>query len=232
MGAARRRPDDRQGATLVTNIRRFLTGIGAPGGLERPGEDRLGDGALPSATPLVDRGAPDLLGRSTAPTAPSPRPGGVWYDVNGWLTWALAELDGVVPSARELAWDEYTRNTLAAHADAFPDHWNGTISVDDACNALVLERPSRCGIGARSATTGQITEQPTWMVMNAMRLAGRQADARRLPIDPHLRGRFSLRFAARRRGARAGRAARLRDARRGASGCSLRVRVPAGAASA
>src|SRR5258708_2910937 len=54
-------------------------------------------------------------------------PGGVWFDLNGHLVWAYAALD-----RREAAWDEYTRNTLANHATLWPDHWDGTISVDDA----------------------------------------------------------------------------------------------------
>ena len=95
-----------------------------------------------------------------APTSPgltldgaSQWPGGVWFDVNGWLTWALAELDGVVPRAARYAWDEYTRNTLAAHANAYPRHWDGTISVDDACNAFYASSPGRAAGSASTATT-------------------------------------------------------------------------------
>ena len=104
--------------------------------------------------------------------------------MNGWLTWALAELDGTVPHAARYAWDEYTRNTLAAHADAFPRHWDGTISVDDACNAYYASAPANCGVNLFTDYQGQITEQPTWMVMNATEPRGRQGHAGRLPDRP------------------------------------------------
>jgi hypothetical protein len=170
-----------------------------------------------------------------APTSPelksdgaSQWPGGVWFDINGWLTWALAELDGVVPGAARYAWDEYRRNTLAAHANAFPRHWDGTISIDDACNAFYARDQARCGIALYDDYQGQITEQPTWMVMNAVNLAGVRATRTGYEIDPHLRGRFSLRLkqVGVARGPR-GLRGYLRVARR--ERLRLRVRVPAGA---
>jgi hypothetical protein len=119
--------------------------------------------------------------------------GGVWFDVDGWLTWALGRLDGVVPGAARDAWSEYTRDTLAAHAHAFPRHWDGTISVDDACNAFYAHDPARCGIPLYRSYAGQITEQATWMVMNAVHLAGVQAVQHGFVIRPVL-SRFSLRL--------------------------------------
>ena len=73
--------------------------------------------------------------------------GGAWYAINGWLTWALGELDGVVPRRGEYALDELERNTLAAHARAFPTRWNGVLSIDDACNSWFAPDPGGCGIG-------------------------------------------------------------------------------------
>jgi hypothetical protein len=143
---------------------------------------------------------PDVLGMALeqVPGAPlagaAAYPGGGWFDINGHLTWALGEQDGIVPGARELAWDEYTRNTLAAHATAYPDHWNGTINVDDVCNSWYSSDPTRCGIGVFFSFIGSITEQPTWMTMNAIRLAGVTATGRGYHIDPHLpMRRFTLR---------------------------------------
>jgi hypothetical protein len=181
---------------LVTNVRRFLTGIGAPP--VTGGPSRIGSAISPAAAdPLVTepRTNKGPLGEQGVLLGGSQFPGGSWYDVNGWLTWALAELDGVVSGARRYAWDEYTRNTLTAHARAFPDHWNGTISVDDACNAFYSPEPARCGIGgALNVWAGQITEQPTWMVMNAIRLAGVTATATGFRIAPHYPfRRFALR---------------------------------------
>lgn len=69
------------------------------------------------------------------PASPtSPRPGGVWSDPNGWLTWAYVSQQGVLHGAVDAAWSEYVHNTLANHAAVWPDHWDGTISVDDACH--------------------------------------------------------------------------------------------------
>lgn len=217
-------PGPRRSRTLVANIRRFLTGVGAPAGLGGPA--RIGSAMSPAERdPLV----------TEAPTSPglksdgaSQWPGGVWFDINGWLTWALADLDGVVPGAARHAWDEYTRNTLAAHANAFPRHWDGTISVDDACNAFYARSPARCGIALYDDYQGQITEQPTWMLMNAVNLAGVRATRTGFEVDPHLRGRFSLRL--RRVGVARGAGALrgyLRVERR--ERLRLRVRVPAGA---
>jgi len=115
--------------------------------------------------------------------------------VNGWLTWSLGELDGIVPNARAYAWDEYTRNTLATHATQFPDHWAGTISVDDTCYAYYASRPAQCGNDLYRQYDGQITEQPTWMVMDAIRLAGITPTRAGYRIAPHLPFRhFSLRL--------------------------------------
>jgi hypothetical protein len=100
----------------------------------------------------------------------------------------------VVPGAASYAWNEYTRNTLAAHANAFPEHWDGTISVDDACNAFYAQQPDTCGISLFHDYDGQITEQPAWMVMNAVHLAGVTPTERGFLIAPHLAS-FSLRLA-------------------------------------
>ena len=78
----------------------------------------------------------------------------MWFDLNGWLTWAYGTLDGVVPRARQLAWSEYTRNTLANHATIWPEHWDGTISVDDVCYAYYSAHPSYCGNGLGTTLRG------------------------------------------------------------------------------
>jgi hypothetical protein len=200
-------PSREQAQTLVGNIRRFLTGHGAPDGPSKIGSSMAPARDDPDITergpaldPTEEGRLPDLLGLALkdVPNAPlagaAAYPGGVWFDPTGWLTWALGEQEGVVPDARALAWDEYTRNTLATHATVFPDHWNGTISIDDACNAWYSSDPSRCGIGIPS-WQGEITEQPTWMVMDAIRLAGVTPTQRGFRIDPHLpMDSFKLRF--------------------------------------
>lgn len=184
-------PTPEQARTLVSNIRRFLDGVKAPKVVDGP--SRIGSSLTPASND------PAVTERSMPPGGVgdnnSNYVGGVWFDVNGWLTWALGELDGVVPKARRRAWSEYTRNTLATHAAQFPDHWAGTISVDDTCYAYYASRPEQCGNDLYRDYDGQITEQPTWMVMDAIRLAGITPTAAGYTIAPHFPFRhFSLRL--------------------------------------
>lgn len=60
---------------------------------------------------------------------------GVWPSINGTLIKALAMID---PGA---AWDEWQKNTLAAHAEAYPDEWTGTWSAADCYNSVLAEYP-------------------------------------------------------------------------------------------
>jgi hypothetical protein len=119
-------------------------------------------------------------------------PGGAWFAVNGWWTWALGALDGVVPNAVADAFDEFTRNTLTAHAVAFPDHWDGVISVDDECAAYFQSPNSGCGIGlatGEGAIPGydtQIMHQPAYSLFDLLKLAGVDATGGGYRIVPHL----------------------------------------------
>jgi hypothetical protein len=56
---------------------------------------------------------------------------GVWPSINGTLVWALALVDG------KLAWDEWKKNTLAFHAEAYPDVWYGIWSGPDVYNSVL-----------------------------------------------------------------------------------------------
>ncbi len=55
--------------------------------------------------------------------------GGIWPSINGTLIWALSQLNA------EMAWDEWKKNTLAFHAEAFPDIWYGIWSGPDTYNS-------------------------------------------------------------------------------------------------
>jgi len=199
-------PSASQSKTLVANIRRFLDGVGAPRAVHGP--SRFGTAIAPSRfdPDITEMGDTAFAFRTLGPgfeTQPngsswdssSEWPGGTWFDLNGHLTWAYSSLDGTLPRARDLAWDEYLRNTLARHATIWPDHWAGTISVDDVCLAYYSTEPSRCGTGLSTSYDGQITEQPTWMVMNAIRLAGLTPTRAGYTIAPRLPfPTFSLRL--------------------------------------
>lgn len=180
-----------QDAQVVGNYRRYLVGVGAPGG-----PSKIGATLAPGSS---DPGA----GEQTEPpvNGSSEWPGGSWFAVNGWWTWALAELDGTVPDAAADAWDEFTRNTLAAHAVAFPDHWDGVISVDDECAAYYQSPNSGCGIGlatGEGAIPGydtQIMHQPAYSLFDLLKLAGLDATATGYRVVPHLpMSTFTVRF--------------------------------------
>jgi hypothetical protein len=186
-------PSASQTKTLVANIHRFLDGYGAPHGPSKFGTAMAPSRFDPGVTELGT--VPLLLkvlgpGFDTQPNGSSldssaEWPGGSWFDLNGHLTWAYTSLDGTLNNARDLAWDEYTRNTLARHAALWPNHWAGTISVDDVCLSYYSTQPDKCGTGLSTAYDGQITEQPTWMVMNAIRLAGLTPTRAGYDIAPH-----------------------------------------------
>jgi Glycosyl hydrolase 36 superfamily, catalytic domain len=184
-------PGRRQARTLVANIRRFLTGVGAPA--QTGGPARIGSSQSPARNdPAVTERTEPPIG---IPDNNAVYVGGAWYAINGWLTWALGELDGEVPRAREYAFDEFLRNTLTAHARAYPHRWNGVITVDDVCSAHYASDPSRCGIGLFSGWNTQIMHQPSWGLFTALKLAGLDPVRDGYRIDPHLpTTTFSLRL--------------------------------------
>ncbi|MEA2399159.1 MAG: cellobiose phosphorylase, partial [Thermoleophilaceae bacterium] len=186
-------PSASQAGTLVANIRRFLTGVGAPPQLHGPA--RTGSSQSPSANdPLVTEHSQPPVGDAVG-THNAVWVGGTWYAINGALAWGLGTLEGVVPHAVDYAFDEFKRNTLAAHADTYPGHWDGVISVDDVCRSFYSDAPSTCGTGLSSAYEGQIMHQPAWSLFDAVKLAGIEPTAAGYAIAPHLPfEHFSLRF--------------------------------------
>ena len=65
--------------------------------------------------------------------------GGIWPSLNQTLVWALAGTDPA------LAWDEWKKNSLAAHADSYPDTWYGIWSGPDSYNAAFSKTPGATG---------------------------------------------------------------------------------------
>jgi Glycosyl hydrolase 36 superfamily, catalytic domain/Glycosyltransferase family 36 len=134
---------------------------------------------------LVDQIASQL--DDPSPTGAPLTPGGqVWPAVSGLLTWGYALSDA------NRAWQHFARNTLAAHADAFPDEWDGIWSGPDGVE-------SKTGEAWASAATPmtdfpvQNNNQHTMPILAALRVAGIDATASGLVIAPHVPGRtFSL----------------------------------------
>lgn len=65
--------------------------------------------------------------------------GGIFAAINGTLVWALALANG------EMAWDEWTKNTLAHHAETYPDMWFGIWSGPDAYHSVFSKYPGGTG---------------------------------------------------------------------------------------
>ena len=63
--------------------------------------------------------------------------GGIWPSINGTLIWALSMQDGT------LAWDEWKKNSLASHAEAYPDIWYGIWSGPDTYNPVYSQYPGQ-----------------------------------------------------------------------------------------
>jgi len=61
--------------------------------------------------------------------------GGVFGAINGTLVWALAKVSG------SMAWDEWKKNSLARHADLYPDMWFNIWSGPDAYNSVLSKTP-------------------------------------------------------------------------------------------
>jgi hypothetical protein len=186
-------PTSAQATTLVANIRRYLDGVGAPAVVHGP--DRIGTSLSPARDDPGVKETTSLPGTGEGDNN-AVYPGGTWYEPDGWLTWAYATLDGEVPGARSLAFDEYVRSTLATHAAVYPNQWAGTTSVDDTCWSFYSSDPGRCG-GVLGITSyeGQNTEQPEWMVMDALDLAGVTPTLSGYRISPHFPfANFSVRF--------------------------------------
>jgi hypothetical protein len=60
---------------------------------------------------------------------------GIWPSINGTLIWALAKVNG------SLAWDEWKKNSLALHAESYPNIWYGIWSGPDTLNSELSDYP-------------------------------------------------------------------------------------------
>jgi hypothetical protein len=63
--------------------------------------------------------------------------GGIWPSINGTLIWALALVNGT------MAWDEWKKNSLVAHAEAYPQVWYGIWSGPDSYNSVLSRYPGQ-----------------------------------------------------------------------------------------
>jgi hypothetical protein len=186
----------RQSGSILRATRRFLTGIGAP--LLFGGRPRIGSAQVPAND---DPGVHEHYSSASSEAVFSVGGnnaglmGGSWQVVNGWLVWAMSTLGDRVPGASRFAFDEWRRNTLAAHAAAFPRAWDGTISTDDVCWSYYSRDPSQCGFHLSSDYAGQISHQPAWLIWGLLKQAGIEPSATGYTISPSMPlSRYSFRL--------------------------------------
>jgi hypothetical protein len=97
--------------------------------------------------------SPDMLERGVCGPGEAVN-GGVWPSLNATLIWALALVDPA------MAWDEWRKNSLARHAEVYPDIWYNTWSGPDTLNSTLSPRPGE------TVTTGYLhyTDYPVFNV--------------------------------------------------------------------
>ena len=78
--------------------------------------------------------SPDIASQAMAEPGTSIS-GGIWPSLNATLVWALARVNG------DMAWDEWKKNTLARHAEVYPDIWYNTWSGPDTLNSTLSKHP-------------------------------------------------------------------------------------------
>jgi len=79
---------------------------------------------------LLSQGSDNMLGGIGVGTN-----AGIWPSINGTLVWALAMADG------RLGWEEWRKNSLALHAEAYPEVWYGIWSGPDTYNSVLSQYP-------------------------------------------------------------------------------------------
>lgn len=89
--------------------------------------------------------AVDTTGPVSGPD--QPLVGGIWPVANAWLSEAYARRDP------DEGWSSFVRNTLAAHARAYPDLWYGIWTGSDSFNGPAHPRPGEADAHAATALT-------------------------------------------------------------------------------
>ncbi|HEY2366301.1 MAG TPA: hypothetical protein VGH87_07950, partial [Polyangiaceae bacterium] len=111
--------------------------------------------------------------------------GQVWPAISGLLTWGYALSDA------PRAWKHLQKNTMAAHALAFPNLWYGIWSGPDGWSAGTGE----AWYSAATPMTDfpvQNANQHSMPLLALLRVCGIEASATGLVIDPHAPGDFSI----------------------------------------
>lgn len=129
-----------------------------------------------STLPLTDSGSP--LGGLDQPQV-----SGIWPVANAWLTEMYATSE---PSA---GWSSFVRNSLSAHAEAYPQIWYGTWTGPDSYNGPQHERAGEADAHVATALTdypalnAHVHTSPLRALMGLMGVSGTATGIR---IDPRV----------------------------------------------
>lgn len=125
-----------------------------------------------------------------SPTGATLSPGGqVWPAISGLLTWGYALSDA------PRAWNHLAKNTLAAHALAFPNQWAGIWSAPDGMESSVGDRPGEAWYSAATPMTDfpvQNQNAHAMPLLALLRTCGVDASATGIVIASHALNDFSL----------------------------------------
>ncbi len=109
--------------------------------------------------------------------------GQVWPAISGLLT------EGYAVTRPDLAWAHFKRNTMFAHARAYPDVWYGIWSGPDGLDGPFGDRPGESWYSLVTPMTDfptQNNNQHAMPLYAAIRMAGVRAKAGGLVIDPRV----------------------------------------------
>ncbi|MFX0058990.1 MAG: GH36-type glycosyl hydrolase domain-containing protein [Candidatus Hodarchaeota archaeon] len=125
---------------------------------------------------------------------------GIWPSINGTLIMALSLIDG------NMAWDEWKKNSLAYHAENYPDVWYGIWSGPDTYNSNLSKYPGHTvfneflltgdpkdNIEALTSTGLNFTDFPVlnlhshaWLLYNCIHLIGAKFTKEGIEFSPVL----------------------------------------------
>src|SRR5260370_34486249 len=92
--------------------------------------------------------SPDRIATGVWKTEPGTSiAGGVWPSLNQMLIWALARVDGA------MAWDAWKKNSLARHAEWYPEIWYGAWSGPDGSRSASSKHPGQTTGGTHFGCT-------------------------------------------------------------------------------
>jgi hypothetical protein len=141
---------------------------------------------------IVDRMETGIGAMSTVALAGSSEPaggldqpqvGGIWPVANAWLTEVYATSDA------STGWSSFVRNSLTAHAKAYPQIWYGIWTGPDSYNGPHHERPGEADAHAATALTdypalnAHVHTSPLRALMGLVGVSGTPTGIR---IDPRI----------------------------------------------